>query len=244
MRREQSRVAEPLLEVSGLSVGYGDEPVVREVDLAIADGSITTVIGANGAGKTTLLRGLYGMIRRFAGTIRFAGREIQTLDPVERLACGLSFVPQGRCNFQRMSVRENLELGAYTLSKPAVRPAIDRVVAAFPLLREKWSVLAGNMSGGEQQILEMAIALLLRPKAVLLDEPSLGLSPKMLAQVFATVRQISVDGITVVMVEQNARAALTISDVAVVMELGRKAFEGAARAVLDDPRIKAAYLGG
>jgi branched-chain amino acid transport system ATP-binding protein len=237
-------VSEPLIEIAGLSVGYGDEPVVREVDLSIAPGSITTVIGANGAGKSTLLRGLYGMIRRFSGTIRFAGEEIQALEPVDRLARGLSFVPQGRCNFQKMSVRENLELGAYTLPKAELQPAIERVVAAFPLLREKWSVLAGNMSGGEQQVLEMAIALLLRPEAILLDEPSLGLSPKMLAHVFATVRQIRADGVTVVMVEQNARAALLISDVAVVMELGRKAFEGAAHAVLDDPRIKAAYLGG
>lgn len=237
-------MADALIEIVGLSVGYGDEPVVREVDLAVAPGSITTVIGANGAGKSTLLRGLYGMIRRFAGTIRLAGEEIQALEPVERLARGLSFVPQGRCNFQKMSVRENLELGAYTLPKPAMQPAIERVVAIFPLLRTKWSVLAGNMSGGEQQILEMAIALMLEPKAVLLDEPSLGLSPKMLAQVFATVRQIRDGGVTVVMVEQNARAALLISDVAVVMELGRKSFEAPARAVLDDPRIKAAYLGG
>jgi branched-chain amino acid transport system ATP-binding protein len=237
-------VPDALIEVAGLSVGYGDEPVVREVDLVVAAGSITTVIGANGAGKSTLLRGLYGTIRRFGGTIKLAGEEIQALDPVQRLSRGLSFVPQGRCNFQKMSVRENLELGGYTLPKAAMRPAIERVVAAFPLLREKWSVLAGNMSGGEQQILEMAIALLLRPKAVLLDEPSLGLSPKMLAQVFTTVRQIRADGVTIVMVEQNARAALRISDVAVVMELGRKSFEGAAPAVLDDPRIKAAYLGG
>jgi len=218
--------------------------VVRDVDLTVAPGSITTVIGANGAGKSTLLRGLYGTIRRFGGTIRFAGEEIQGLEPVARLARGLSFVPQGRCNFQKMSVRENLELGVYTLPRAEMRPAIDRVVGAFPLLRQKWSVLAGNMSGGEQQILEMAMALLLRPEAILLDEPSLGLSPKMLAQVFRTVRQIRADGVTVIMVEQNARAALLISDVAVVMELGRKAFEGAAHAVLDDPRIKAAYLGG
>ena len=235
---------EALLELQGLSVGYGDEPVVREVDLAIAPGSITTVIGANGAGKSTLLRGLYGMIRRFAGSIRFAGEEIQALEPVHRLARGLSFVPQGRCNFQKMSVRENLELGTYTLPKAAMRAAIDRVAEAFPLLRQKWQVAAGNMSGGEQQILEMAIALLLQPKAILLDEPSLGLSPKMLAQVFRTVLQIRASGVTVVMVEQNARAALLISDVAVIMELGRKAFEGEAKAVLDDPRIKAAYLGG
>jgi branched-chain amino acid transport system ATP-binding protein len=233
-----------LVEIAGLSVGYGDEPVVRDVDLAVPANSITTVIGANGAGKSTLLRGLYGTIRRFAGTIRLAGEEIQQLDPVQRLARGLTFVPQGRCNFQKMSVRENLELGAYTLPKAALRPAIDRVVAAFPLLGTKWSVLAGNMSGGEQQILEMAIALLLQPKAILLDEPSLGLSPKMLAQVFKTVRQIRDDGVTVIMVEQNARAALLISDGAVVMELGRKVFEGKARAVIDDPRIKAAYLGG
>jgi len=234
----------PILAIDGLSAGYGDEPVVRDVALEVLPGTITTVIGANGAGKSTLLRGLYGMIRRFGGTIALDGEPIHALEPVGRLAAGLTFVPQGRCNFQKMSVRENLELGTYTLPKGRMRPAIERVVALFPLLRTKWSSLAGNMSGGEQQVLEMAIALLLQPKVIMLDEPSLGLSPKMLAQVFRTVLDIRATGVTVVMVEQNARAALLISDTAVVMELGRKAFEGEAKSVMNDPRIKAAYLGG
>ena len=235
---------EPVLAISGLSCGYGDEPVVRDVVLDVARGSITTVIGANGAGKSTLLRGLYGMIRHFGGRIALGGEPIEALEPVGRLGKGLSFVPQGRCNFQKMSVKENLELGAYTLSKGQMGPAIDRVVGLFPLLKTKWASLAGNMSGGEQQVLEMGMALLLEPKVIMLDEPSLGLSPKMLAQVFRTVLDIRQSGVTVVMVEQNARAALLIPDTAVVMELGRKSFEGPARAVLDDPRIKAAYLGG
>jgi branched-chain amino acid transport system ATP-binding protein len=234
----------PILTLEKLSAGYGDEPIVREVDLSVAPGSITTIIGANGAGKSTLMRGMYGTIRHFGGSIALDGEPIHTLEPVGRLSRGLSFVPQGRCNFQKMSVRENLELGTYTLTKGRMKPAIERVVTLFPMLKTKWSSLAGNMSGGEQQVLEMGIALLLEPKVIMLDEPSLGLSPKMLAQVFRTVLDIRDTGVTVVMVEQNARAALLISDSAVVMEMGRKSFEGAARAVLDDPRIKAAYLGG
>ena len=233
-----------LIEIAGLSVGYGDEPVVRELDLAIAPGSITTVIGANGAGKSTLLRGLYGMIRRFAGTVRLGGEEIQALDPAQRLARGISFVPQGRCNFQKMSVRENLELGAYTLAKPAMRAAIERVVASFPLLRTRWSVLAGNLSGGEQQILEMAMVMLVEPSLLLLDEPSLGLSPRMQGDVFATVQRIAAIGVTVLIVEQNVRGALLVSDRALVMEQGRLFMEGPAEEVRTDPRIRQAYLGG
>jgi len=234
----------PILTLEKLSAGYGDEPIVREVDLSVVPGSITTIIGANGAGKSTLMRGMYGTIRHFGGTIALDGEPIHAMEPVGRLARGLSFVPQGRCNFQKMSVRENLELGTYTLPKGRMKPAIERVVALFPMLQTKWSSFAGNMSGGEQQVLEMGIALLLAPKVIMLDEPSLGLSPKMLAQVFRTVLDIRATGVTVVMVEQNARAALLISDSAVVMEMGRKSFEGPAREVLEDPRIKAAYLGG
>jgi|HubBroStandDraft_6_1064221.scaffolds.fasta_scaffold34137_2 branched-chain amino acid transport system ATP-binding protein len=235
--------APPLLEVEGLSAGYTDDPVIRDVSLSIPAGSITTIIGPNGAGKSTLLGALYGLCRRFAGRIVFAGAEIQELAPSERLKRGIGLVPQGRCNFPLMSVRENLELGTYSLPRAETKAAIARMVELFPLLGERWRVQAGNLSGGEQQILEMAMVMVTRPRLLLLDEPSLGLSPGNLRLVFQTIEDIRAGGMTVLLVEQNATAALRISDTAIVMELGRKRLEGAARQVLADPTLQAAYLG-
>jgi branched-chain amino acid transport system ATP-binding protein len=237
-------VTEPILEIEDLSAGYTDEPVVVDFSAAIAPGTITTIIGPNGAGKSTLLRAIYGLNRRFGGTIRFEGKEAGHLSPIERLKLGIGFVPQGRCNFSLMSVRENLELGAYTLPRPAVGEAIDRVVALFPLLGQKFGVLAGNLSGGEQQILETAMVLEAGPRLLLLDEPSLGLSPANQDQVFATMTELRARGLTVLVVEQNAHGALEVSDEAIVMELGRKFIAGTARQIIDDPRVKVAYLGG
>ena len=233
----------PLLAVEGLSTGYTDEPVLRDFATAIQAGSITTIIGPNGAGKSTLLGALYGLGRRFAGRILFDGGEIQELAPPERLKRGIGLVPQGRCNFPLMSVRENLELGAYTLPRAAARPAIERMLALFPVLRTRWRVRAGDLSGGEQQILEMAMVLAAGPRLLLLDEPSLGLAPGNQRQVFGTIADIRTGGVTVLMVEQNAAAALRISDTAIVLELGRKVLEGPARQILDDPAVQAAYLG-
>jgi branched-chain amino acid transport system ATP-binding protein len=235
--------APPLLEVEGLSAGYTDEPVIQDVSLSIPAGGITTIIGPNGAGKSTLLGALYGLGRRFAGRIVFAGAEIQELAPSERLKRGIGLVPQGRCNFPLMSVRENLELGTYSLPRAETKAAIARMVELFPLLGERWRVQAGNLSGGEQQILEMAMVMVTRPRLLLLDEPSLGLSPGNLRLVFQTIEDIRAGGMTVLLVEQNATAALRISDTAIVMELGRKRLEGAARQVLADPTLQAAYLG-
>ena len=235
--------APPLLEVEGLSAGYTDDPVIRDVSLSIPAGSITTIIGPNGAGQSTLLGALYGLCRRFAGRIVFAGAEIQELAPSERLKRGIGLVPQGRCNFPLMSVRENLELGTYSLPRAETKAAIARMVELFPLLGERWRVQAGNLSGGEQQILEMAMVMVTRPRLLLLDEPSLGLSPGNLRLVFQTIEDIRAGGMTVLLVEQNATAALRISDTAIVMELGRKRLEGAARQVLADPTLQAAYLG-
>ena len=169
--------ADPILEIESLSVGYTDEPVVVDFSAVIAEGTVTTVIGPNGAGKSTLLRALYGLNRHFGGSVRFFGRPIEHLPPRERLKLGIGFVPQGRCNFPLMTVRENLELGAFTLRGSAVAAAVDQALARFPLLAAKLSVLAGNLSGGEQQILETAMVLEAGPKLLLLDEPSLGLSP-------------------------------------------------------------------
>ncbi len=234
----------PALEIMGLTAGYGEVPIVRDFSTRLAPGSITTLIGGNGAGKSTLLRAVYGTNRIFAGHIVFKGEEIERLAPWDRLARGIGFVPQGRCNFPLMSVGENLKMGGYSLAARGRRAAIERVTAMFPMLRRKWPVQAGNLSGGEQQILETAMVLLTSPSLLLLDEPSLGLSPKMQNEVFATVRAIAAAGVTVLIVEQNVHGALLVSDRAIVMELGRKFLEGPASAVRNDPRIREAYLGG
>jgi branched-chain amino acid transport system ATP-binding protein len=237
-------VSDPALEIIGLTAGYGEVPIVRDFSTKLSPGSITTLIGGNGAGKSTLLRAVYGTNRIFAGRIVFKGEEIERLAPWDRLARGIGFVPQGRCNFPLMSVGENLKMGCYSLNGRAARAAIERTGEMFPMLRRKWTVPAGNLSGGEQQILETAMVLQANPSLLLLDEPSLGLSPKTQNEIFATVRRIAAGGVTVLIVEQNVHGALLVSDQAIVMELGRKFLEGPALAVRADPRIREAYLGG
>jgi branched-chain amino acid transport system ATP-binding protein len=232
------------LDLVSVTAGYGDNPIVRDFSARLAPGSITTLIGGNGAGKSTLLRAIYGTNRWFSGQIVFRGEPIEHLDPWDRLKRGIGFVPQGRCNFPAMSVAENLKMGCYTLPPAKHAVAIDRVTDQFPLLKTKWRTLAGNLSGGEQQVLEMAMVLLIEPSLLLLDEPSLGLSPKMQGDVFATVRAIAATGVTVLVVEQNVRGALLISDRALVMEQGQKFMEGPAAEVRTDPPIRQAYLGG
>jgi branched-chain amino acid transport system ATP-binding protein len=237
-------MASGILEVEGLSAGYTDEPVVVDFSAVIPPGTVTTIIGPNGAGKSTLLRAVYGLNRHFGGKVRFLGRAIERLPPGERLRLGIGFVPQGRCNFPLMTVRENLELGAYTLRGHAASAAVEQALAQFPVLGAKLAVLAGNLSGGEQQILETAMVLEAGPTLLLLDEPSLGLSPANQDQIFATIADLRGRGLTVLVVEQNAHGALQISDTAIVMELGRVFMAGPAAEVITDPRIKVAYLGG
>jgi len=234
----------PVLELVSVTAGYGDNPIVRDFSARLALGSITTLIGGNGAGKSTLLRAIYGTNRMFDGQIVFKDETIERLPPWERLKRGIGFVPQGRCNFPAMSVAENLKMGCYTLAAAKHAAAIERVMSLFPMLRAKAKIDAGNLSGGEQQILEMAMVLLVEPSLLLLDEPSLGLSPKMQGDVFATVQRIAAAGVTVLIVEQNVRGALLISDRALVMEQGRLFMEGPAKEVRTDPRIRQAYLGG
>jgi len=236
--------AAPLLGFDDFSVGYADEPIVAGFSASIAAGTITTIIGPNGAGKSTLLKGVFGLNRHFAGTLRYAGQAIERLAPKERLAVGIGFVPQGRCNFPLMTVRENLELGGYTLNAAEAARAIERVLGLFPMLAAKRNVLAGNLSGGEQQILETAMVLESSPRLLLLDEPSLGLSPGNQDQIFRTIAQLRELGLTVLVVEQNAHGALQISDTGIVMELGRIFMIGPAAEVSGDPKIKVAYLGG
>ncbi|MGE0313562.1 MAG: ABC transporter ATP-binding protein [Lautropia sp.] len=232
-----------ILEIDRLSAGYTDEPIVVDFSATIPGASVTTVIGPNGAGKSTLLRAIYGTCRHFGGELRFLGQPIEALAPARRLALGIGFVPQGRCNFQAMSVRENLELGAYTLAKGAAKAATDRVLELFPALSGRLDVLAGNLSGGEQQILETAMVLQVGPKLLLLDEPSLGLSPQMQEQVFDQIAGLRARGLSVLVIEQNAYGALEISDYGIVMELGRLIMMAPARQVLSDPRVRQAYLG-
>ena len=234
----------PALELVAVTAGYGDNPIVRDFSARLAPGSITTLIGGNGAGKSTLLRAIYGTNRLFAGQVVFRDETIERLPPWERLKRGVGFVPQGRCNFPAMSVAENLKMGCYTLPKARHAAAIARVTGLFPVLERKWRTEAGNLSGGEQQILEMAMVMMVEPSLLLLDEPSLGLSPRMQGDVFTTVKQIAATGVTVLVVEQNVRGALLISDRALVMEQGRLFMEGPAEEVRTDPRIRQAYLGG
>jgi branched-chain amino acid transport system ATP-binding protein len=232
------------LDVLDLSAGYGDALIVRDFSATLAAGSVTTLIGGNGAGKSTLLRAICGLNTRVSGRILFNGEPIERLAPWERLNRGIGFVPQGRCNFPRMSVAENLKIACYTLPRRQHGRAIERITRQFAVLEQRSATLAGNLSGGEQQLLEMAMVLVLEPTLLLLDEPSLGLSPRMQADVFASLRRIAQSGVTILVVEQNVRGALMVSDRALVMEQGRKFMEGPADAVRTDRRIRQAYLGG
>jgi ABC-type branched-subunit amino acid transport system ATPase component len=232
-----------LLELDDVRAGYEDVDVLRGVALRVRAGDIVSIIGANGAGKSTLLRAVFGLVAVRGGSIRFAGEEIAGRPSIDILRRGLSYVPQGRCNFPAMSVEENLEMGAYLRDDPDVRRDIERMMERFPMLAGKRRAPAGTLSGGQQQILEMALALLLHPRLLLVDEPSLGLDPRMVDVVFETIVNINREGATVLMVEQNAKQALGISHRAFVLELGRNRFEGTGQELLDDPDVRQHYLG-
>jgi len=233
-----------LLELREVVAGYEEVEVLRGVSLAVRTGEIVCIIGANGAGKSTLLRTVFGMVAPRAGTIRFAGDDIARRPPVDVLRRGLGYVPQGRCNFPAMSVEENLEMGAYLRRDARVRDDIEALLARFPVLGTKRLDPAGTLSGGQQQILEMAIALLLHPRLLMIDEPSLGLDPRMVEIVFDTILAINRAGTTVLMVEQNAKKALSVSHRGFVLELGRNRFEGTGRELLEDVEVRRHYLGG
>ena len=238
-------VDQPLLEIRGAVGGYGDNTVLHGIDLAIAAGSWTTIIGANGAGKSTLLKLMAGIVRCRSGTVKFEHRDMTGVGALERLRAGIGLVPQGRCNFPLLSVEENLLLGGYSrhLKRAELARESNAVIERFPRLRERWEVDAGNLSGGEQQMLEMAMVLMARPRLLLLDEPSLGLAPGPMEAVFETVRTLTAQGITVVMVEQNARQALERCDLGVVLELGRVSLVAPAKSVLAHPDIRRSFLG-
>jgi branched-chain amino acid transport system ATP-binding protein len=233
------------LVVRGLEVAYGEIRAVQGVDLEVGRGELVCLIGANGAGKTTTLKALAGMLAPAGGTVHFDGERIDGRPAHELVRRGIALVPEGRGIFARLTVEENLRLGAYARrDAPGVRADLDRVLALFPRLAERRRQAAGTLSGGEQQMLAIGRALMSRPRLLLLDEPSMGLAPILVQRIFAIVRDIAAEGVTLLLVEQNARLALGLAARAYVMESGRMALAGAARALLDDPRIQASYLGG
>ena len=233
-----------LLELREVVAGYAEVEVLRGVTLAVRAGEIACIIGANGAGKSTLLRTVFGLLTPRQGTIRFAGEEIGGRPSTQVLERGIGYVPQGRCNFPAMSVEENLEMGAYLRRDGRVREDIEALLTRLPMLAGKRRDPAGTLSGGQQQILEMAIAQLLHPRLLMVDEPSLGLDPRMVEIVFDTILAINRAGTTILMVEQNAKKALAVSHRGFVLELGRNRFEGTGQELLDNPDVRQHYLGG
>lgn len=234
--------ATPLLSVADLHVSYGRVEAVHGVSLDLPPGSIVSVIGANGAGKTTLLNAIMGVMPS-KGMVRFAGEAIADAPLEARVGAGLCLVPEKRELFSTMSVLENLELGGLLQSKSSRAETLDAVFARFPRLKERRTQLAGTLSGGERQMLAMGRALMARPKVLMLDEPSLGLAPLIVRDVFHIIEDLRRDGVSILLVEQNARAALEISDYACVMELGRVVKHGPAREIAADPKLVESYLG-
>jgi branched-chain amino acid transport system ATP-binding protein len=232
-----------LLEVSELKVAYGGINAVKGIDLSVGDGEMVALIGANGAGKTTTLKAICGMLHH-GGKVRYRGEDVGALLSYQLVERGLALVPEGRGVFGRLTVRENLEMGAYTRNdRAAVRADLDRTYSLFPRLAERRNQTAGTLSGGEQQMLAIGRALMSRPKLLLLDEPSMGLAPMMVEKIFSTVRTISQEGVTVLLVEQNAKLALEASHRGYVMESGLITVADSARALLDNPQVRQAYLG-
>lgn len=233
-----------LLKVSGLKVAYGGIQAVKGVDLEVREGELVTLIGSNGAGKTTTMKAITGGLKPSAGGIEYMGKNIAGQGAWDLVRQGLAMVPEGRGVFARMTITENLQMGAYTRTdKAEIAAGIERAFATFPRLKERKDQLAGTMSGGEQQMLAMARALMSKPKLLLLDEPSMGLSPIMVAKIFEVVKEVSSQGVTVLLVEQNAKLALQAADRAYVMESGEITMSGDAKQMLNDPKVRAAYLG-
>jgi branched-chain amino acid transport system ATP-binding protein len=233
----------PLLRVESLSVSYGAIAALRGVDFEVRAGEIATLIGSNGAGKSTLLRAISGLLRPRSGSIWFDGADITSERADRRVARGISQVPEGRRIFANLTVHENLQMGAY-LRDPRDASAYERALALFPRLRERLRQSAGTLSGGEQQMLAIGRALMAQPRLLLLDEPSLGLAPLLVQQIFAIIAEINAQGTTVVLVEQNARQALRVAQRAYVLETGAVTLSGEASDLARDERVRRAYLGG
>jgi branched-chain amino acid transport system ATP-binding protein len=241
---ESPAASAPLLELKKLQVAYGGIQAVKGIDLHVGSGELVCLIGANGAGKTTTLKGICGLQPVKSGSIHYAGESIVGRPAFELVRKGLAMVPEGRGVFGALTIEENLAMGAYIRSDAAgVRADVERVFGLFPRLKERRRQTAGTMSGGEQQMLAMGRALMSRPKLLLLDEPSMGLAPLMVQKVFETVLAVSKEGVTILLIEQNAKLALEVSDRGYVMESGEITLAGDAKTLLHDPAVRAAYLG-
>ena len=237
-------MAATLLKVKGLKVAYGGIQAVKGVDFEVHEGELVSLIGSNGAGKTTTMKAITGILPINDGDIEYLGKSIRGQGPWDLVKQGLAMVPEGRGVFARMTIAENLQMGAYIRSDKAnILADIDKVFTIFPRLKERKDQLAGTLSGGEQQMLAMGRALMSRPKVLLLDEPSMGLSPIMVDKIFEVVRDVYAQGVTILLVEQNASRALAIADRGYVMESGIVTMNGPAKEMLSDPRVRAAYLG-
>ena len=237
-------MAEALLKVKGLKVAYGGIQAVKGVDFEVREGELVSLIGSNGAGKTTTMKAITGTQAILGGEIEYLGRSLKGQGPWDLVRQGLVMVPEGRGVFTRMTIIENLQMGAYLRNdKGAIAADIERMFEIFPRLRERKDQLAGTMSGGEQQMLAMGRALMSRPKLLLLDEPSMGLSPIMVDKIFEVVRSVYDQGMTVLLVEQNASRALAMADRGYVMDSGLITMSGKGAEMLDDPKVRAAYLG-
>ncbi len=232
-----------VLEVTALRAGYGAIEILRGVDLAVGAGEIVALLGSNGAGKSTLNNNISGLYRPFGGSIRFEGKEIGGAPSTRIVAAGLVQVPEGRRVFPNLTVRENLEMGSYRRGKAARAQNLDRVTAIFPRLKERWTQFAGTLSGGEQQMLAIGRGLMGEPKLLILDEPSLGLSPILVEEMFALIARINADGLAILLVEQNVVQSLAVAHRAYVLENGRIALSGKAAELAEHPELRKAYLG-
>jgi branched-chain amino acid transport system ATP-binding protein len=238
------RGATPLLALERLAVSYGGIQAVKGIDLTVGIGELVCLIGANGAGKTTTLKGICGLLPVKSGKILYAGQDITGEASFRLVRRGLAMVPEGRGMFGALTIEENLAMGAYARTdRAAIQADAERVFALFPRLKERRRQTAGTLSGGEQQMLAMARALMSRPRLLLLDEPSMGLAPLMVQKVFETIIAVSKEGVTILLIEQNAKLALEVSDRGYVMESGEITLSGPASSLLDNPRVRAAYLG-
>ena len=232
-----------MLHVENINVYYGAIHAVKDISFHVDEGEVVTLIGANGAGKSTILKTISGLLHSHTGSITFLDQKIAGVPAHKIVSRGLAQVPEGRQVFLQMTVEENLEMGAYTRPGSEVAPGLETVYEQFPRLKERKRQLAGTLSGGEQQMLAVGRALMGKPKMILMDEPSMGLSPLLVKEIFAIIKEVNKQGITILLVEQNAKMALAISDRAYVLETGNITIEGNARDLLNDSRVKKAYLG-
>lgn len=231
------------LEINNLEVSYGGIRALKGVSLSVAEGQITVLLGANGAGKSTLLKAISGLVKPVKGTIKLWGQDVSSLKPYEITALGVAHVPEGRGMFPGLSVRENLQMGAYLAPTKEISERLEQALNLFPRLRERFTQLAGSLSGGEQQMLALARALVARPRLLLLDEPSLGLAPIIAREIFRTIRQVHQAGMSVLVVEQNARLALQVADYAYVLKTGEMETHGLAGDISKNESVGKAYLG-